>query len=74
MFKKQLENKLNTLHQLLPDTDGQSSFEVEFVSNFQVQKKFFFSINFFIYFSRLYKQVSEIHLVMYDHHPKRLHW
>jgi hypothetical protein len=39
MFKKQLENKLNTLHQILPDTNAQSSFELEFVSNFQVQKK-----------------------------------
>ncbi|CAF0799161.1 unnamed protein product [Rotaria sordida] len=35
MFKKQLENKLNTLNQILPDTNGQSSFELEFVSNFQ---------------------------------------
>ncbi len=39
MFKKQLENKLNTFHHILPDTNGQSSFELEFVSNFQVQKK-----------------------------------
>ncbi len=38
LFKKQLENKLNTLHQILPDTNGQSSFELEFVSNFQVKK------------------------------------
>ncbi|CAF0730784.1 unnamed protein product [Adineta steineri] len=35
MFKKQLENKLNTLNQILPDANGQSSFELEFVSNFQ---------------------------------------
>lgn len=36
MFKRQLENRLNTLQQILPDTNGQSSFELEFVSNFQV--------------------------------------
>ncbi len=36
MFKKQLENKLNTLNQIIPDTNGLSSFELEFVSNFQV--------------------------------------
>ncbi|CAF3437337.1 unnamed protein product [Rotaria sp. Silwood1] len=35
MFKKQLENKLNALNQILPDTNGQSAFELEFVSNFQ---------------------------------------
>ena len=40
MFKKQLENKLNTLNQILPDTNGQSTFELEFVSNFQVNKIF----------------------------------
>jgi hypothetical protein len=37
MFKKQLENKFNSLVQTLPDANGQSSsFELEFVSNFQV--------------------------------------
>jgi hypothetical protein len=37
MFKKQLENKLNSLVQTMPDTYGQSpTFELEFVSNFQV--------------------------------------
>ncbi|CAF3728431.1 unnamed protein product [Rotaria magnacalcarata] len=35
MFKKQLENKLNALNIILPDTNGQSTFELEFVSNFQ---------------------------------------
>ncbi|CAF2363970.1 unnamed protein product [Rotaria sp. Silwood2] len=36
IFKKQLENKLNTLVQTIPDPNGQSStFELEFVSNFQ---------------------------------------
>jgi len=35
MFKKQLENKLNTLHQLIPDANGSMSFELDFVSNFQ---------------------------------------
>ncbi|CAF1408576.1 unnamed protein product [Adineta ricciae] len=36
MFKKQLENKFNTLVQTMPDTYGQiPSFELEFVSNFQ---------------------------------------
>jgi hypothetical protein len=39
MFKKQLENKFNSLVQTIPDTNGQSSsFEIEFVSNFQVKK------------------------------------
>ncbi len=39
MFKKQLENKLNSLVQTMPDTYGQSpTFELEFVSNFQVEK------------------------------------
>ena len=37
MFKKQLENKLNTLQQILPEGNGQVSFELEFVSNFQVR-------------------------------------
>lgn len=36
MFKRQVENRLNTLQQILPDTNGQSAFELEFVSNFQV--------------------------------------
>ncbi|UJR23523.1 hypothetical protein I4U23_026515 [Adineta vaga] len=35
MFKKQLETKLNTLNQIIPDNNGQSVFELEFVSNFQ---------------------------------------
>ena len=36
MFKKQLENKFNSLVQTMPDTNGQpSTFELEFVSNFQ---------------------------------------
>jgi len=40
MFKKQLENKFNSLVQTMPDTNGQSStFELEFVSNFQVERK-----------------------------------
>ena len=40
MFKKQLENKFNSLVQTMPDTNGQpSTFEIEFVSNFQVKKK-----------------------------------
>jgi hypothetical protein len=39
MFKKQLENKLNTLNQIIPDINGQAAFELEFVSNFQVKKK-----------------------------------
>jgi hypothetical protein len=37
LFKKQLENKMNGLQQVLPDTNGLSPFEVEFVSNFQVK-------------------------------------
>lgn len=40
MFKKQLENKLNTLNQVLPDLNVQSLFELEFVSNFQVKAIF----------------------------------
>lgn len=37
MFKKQLENKFNSLVKTIPDTNGQSlAFELEFVSNFQV--------------------------------------
>lgn len=43
MFKKQLENKLNTLHQLIPDANGSMSFELDFVSNFQVKKNCFSS-------------------------------
>jgi hypothetical protein len=40
MFKKQLENKFNSLVQTMPDTNGQtSSFELEFVSNFQVKQQ-----------------------------------
>ncbi|CAF1645723.1 unnamed protein product, partial [Adineta ricciae] len=35
MFKKQLETKLNTLNQSIPDSNGQTAFELEFVSNFQ---------------------------------------
>ncbi|CAF1954461.1 unnamed protein product [Rotaria magnacalcarata] len=36
IFKKQLENKFNSLGQAIPETNGQSStFELEFVSNFQ---------------------------------------
>jgi hypothetical protein len=38
MFKKQLENKFNSLVQTMPETYGQTtSFELEFVSNFQVR-------------------------------------
>jgi len=55
MFKKQLENKLNTFHHILPDTNGQSSFELEFVSNFQVQKK---KKNFFSFFYLFFKAIQ----------------
>lgn len=43
MFKKQLETKLNTLNQNIPDGNGQSAFELEFVSNFQVQNSDLFA-------------------------------
>lgn len=48
MFKRQVENRLNTLQQILPDTNGQSTYELEFVSNFQVRerKKTLVSITF----------------------------
>ncbi|CAF4514842.1 unnamed protein product, partial [Didymodactylos carnosus] len=35
IFKKQLENKLNTIIQIMPDPNMHSAFEIEFVSNFQ---------------------------------------
>jgi len=50
MFKKQLENKLNTLNQIIPDTNGLSSFELEFVSNFQVTEFSNFIGNLFLFF------------------------
>lgn len=72
MFKRQVENRLNTLQQILPDTtNGQSSFELEFVSNFQVDIQSIDLHVYLVFSSRLCKQVYEIHLVMFDHHPKR---
>ena len=42
IFKKQLENKLNTLAQTIPDSNGQlAALELEFASNSQVRKKIF---------------------------------
>lgn len=39
MFKKQLESKFNSLVQTMPENYGQTaSFELEFVSNFQVRR------------------------------------
>ncbi|CAF0982433.1 unnamed protein product, partial [Didymodactylos carnosus] len=35
LYKKQLENKLNTIIQIMPDPNMHSAFEIEFVSNFQ---------------------------------------
>jgi hypothetical protein len=59
MFKKQLENKFNSLVQTMPDTNGQpSTFELEFVSNFQVtKKKRTPNHTMLVSLSRLFKQV-----------------
>lgn len=77
MFKKQLENKLNILHQSIPEGNGQLSFDLEFVSNFQVEllgEEFDLELYSCLLSSRRFKPVSEIPSVMFDHRLKQTAW